>query len=330
MKIAIYGLGQFGYALLKHLDSALAQDYEICGYDSAIKVTESLASSREHPFLFKGHKISKKITILYTPETLLKNADVVIVAVPSHLTRAILPNFTKYAKDRLIVMNTAKALDFETGKRLSVLFNESIKNINLRYASFAGGTIARDLFNNELLGAVIASSEKETAKTLKNILQSDKLRLQTSDDLAGVEYASAFKNTISILTGIIHGKGFSYGSETFIISKAAAEIEHLILQELGGKNETFSVGSTCWGNDMFMSATGNTRNREFGILIGKGMKPQQALELMESEMKTVEGIKTLEAINKITNISKYPLLNYLYSVIILYENMDILDILKEI
>ena len=78
---------------------------------------------------------------------------------------------------------------------------------------------------------------------------------------------------------------------------------------------------------MFMSATGKTRNREFGILLGKGMNVKEALIEMEKEKKTVEGIKTLEAINKITSVANYPLLQYLYLTVI--DNQDI-DLLKTI
>lgn len=324
MKISVYGLGQFGYALLRHIEKNLSNEHVLYGYDYRPAVVDHFKRTGEHPFLYPGHKIRSTTNISSFPKRILNGADIVILSVPSGSTLDIIPEIQDFAKDNVILVNTSKALDYETGKRLSVLYEENLHKIIYKYCLFAGGTIARDLFNAQILGAMIASEDIDTANYVKNILESDLLRLHTSTDLKGAEYASAFKNVISILTGIIHGKGFSYGSETYILSKIASEVENLIILELGGEKETFSISSQAWGNDMFMSATGNTRNRQFGTLIGKGMSAEDALLEMEKEKKTVEGIKTLEAISKITKVSKYPLLEYLYSTIIEKEPRNLL------
>ncbi len=330
MKISIYGLGQFGYALLRHIENNISEDDVLYGYDYRQSVVDHFKKTGEHPFLYPGHKIQKTTNISNFPQKIITGTDLLILAVPSSSTLDIIPQIQKNAKNGIILLNTAKALDYETGKRLSVLYKENLTKLNYEYGLFAGGTIAKDVFSSQILGAVIASENKETAKKLQQILQSHNLRLSTSTDLIGVEYASAFKNVISIVTGYVHGKGLGYGSETFILSKIAIEVESLILEELGGLKETFSISSQAWGNDMFMSATGKTRNREFGILLGKGYSVNEAITQMEKENKTVEGIKTLQAINKLTEIRKYPLLYFLYSNIILNLDTNFFDLIKNI
>lgn len=57
--------------------------------------------------------------------------------------------------------------------------------------------------------------------------------------------------------------------------------------------------SQCWGNDLWMSCTGQSRNREFGKLIGNGLSPGEALEKMEAGHKLVEGYYTTGAIPKL-------------------------------
>lgn len=330
MKISVYGLGQFGYALLRHLEKSLSENDVLYGYDYRQSVIDHFKKTGEHPFLYPGHKIKKTTNISNHPHRIINDTDILILAVPSSSTLDIIPQIQKNAKNEVTLVNTAKALDYTTGKRLSILYKENLRQLEYKYCLFAGGTIARDLFSAQILGGVVASEEIDSADYVKKVMESDLLRLNTSTDLKGCEYASAFKNVISILTGIIHGKGFSYGSETYILSKIASEVEFLITHELGGEKETFSIASQVWGNDMFMSATGKTRNREFGILLGKGLKPKTALAQMEKELKTVEGIKTLHAINKITNINKYPLLNFLYTTIILEQDLDFLNLIKTI
>ncbi|MEC9374001.1 MAG: NAD(P)H-dependent glycerol-3-phosphate dehydrogenase, partial [Planctomycetota bacterium] len=58
---------------------------------------------------------------------------------------------------------------------------------------------------------------------------------------------------------------------------------------------TFAMESQCWGNDMWMSCTGPTRNRALGALIGGGMTLERATAEMARQRKTVEGVQTVHA-----------------------------------
>jgi glycerol-3-phosphate dehydrogenase len=73
----------------------------------------------------------------------------------------------------------------------------------------------------------------------------------------------------------------------------------------------------CWGNDLWMSCTDNTRNREFGVLIGKGLSAEEALNRMKEQNKTVAGINTIKIINKIIkdDIKLYPILDTIEEII---------------
>ncbi|KAA0003133.1 MAG: hypothetical protein FE044_01935 [Thermoplasmata archaeon] len=63
---------------------------------------------------------------------------------------------------------------------------------------------------------------------------------------------------------------------------------------LGAKPHTFSMESQCWGNDLWMSCTGKSRNREFGKLIGDGLSPKEALKEMEKSINSWKDIILLE------------------------------------
>jgi len=318
-KIAVLGVGYFGYAILKHFDQKNSRrklSYEVCGYDVNEKIVNHLRKKRSHPYLFKNTKLGSKIVFETSLKSLVKDCDLLILAVNSDATRGVLQHAKKYINKPLIVLNTAKALDYQTGKGLSEIIENILADKLEDYALLAGGTIAKDLFAHEPLGASLACQNGKVLKNLTNILSSSNLFIYPTSDLKGVEYASAFKNVVAILAGITKGMGFSYGSETHIISRTALEIEELAVYRLGAKKDTFSLGSQCWGNDLLMSCTGDTRNRKFGIYIGEGMKPKAALAKMEREHQTVEGVKTLEILNKICDLKKYPQLNLLHKLVL--------------
>lgn len=299
-KISIYGLGSFGYALANYLSDLNNDNLIIHGYSRSINKLSST-----------------KFIIDKSPKELLLNCKVLILAVPSQATLDVIDKIKNYIPKNLIIVNTAKSLDEKLGNRLSCIFSEKLRGIKYNYALLSGGTIADDLYKQQPLGVDIACTNKKILPELINLFQSKNLKVYPTTDLTGVEYAAAFKNVISILAGIIKGMGFSYGAETHIISRAAGEVEKLVVGNLGGKKRTFTMKSQCWGNDLWMSCTGNTRNREFGVLLGKGLSVDKAIKLMDKQDKLVEGINTIKVLDKIASISDYPLLNFLYKFIAL-------------
>lgn len=319
-RIAFVGLGNFGFALLKHFDvkneTILQKNpdhhdhtYHLNAYDRHSEVIESLKMTRTHPTLFKTEKISHHVKFSSTIEETIKNADYIILAVSSIALEEIFFKIKPYKKPGSIIINTSKALENQTGKRYSQLAKKILGDTP--YALLVGGTQAQDLFLKEPLGATIACSQDKLLPELQSLFNSYNLSVYPSKDIIGVEYASAFKNVISILAGITRGMGFSYGSETYIISRAAYEVETLVVEKLGGTHETFAMGSQCWGNDLWMSCTSDTRNKALGILTGENKSVDRAIEILRKDGKIAEGINTAHALSKIADISEYPLLHYM-------------------
>src|SRR3990167_826740 len=327
-KIAIFGIGNFGYAILKHLDKKADPRHTLFAFDVNKTVADTLRKTQKHPYLHPTVSVSKNIQFPKSPQELVKNADIVVLVVPSEATREVVRTIKNHLKDGAIIVNTAKALDYKTSRRLSEIIKEELRGKTYSYAFLAGGTIASDLFKHEPLGVDVAGDDKRILPLVKKLFQSPNLSVYTNTDLTGLEYAAAFKNVISILAGIIKGMGFSYGSETHVISRAAYEMERIVTRKLGGKKATFSMKSQCWGNDLWMSCTGNTRNRQFGILLGQGLSPHQAIKQMKREGKTVEGVKTIAVLNKITDTEKYPLTHFLHQYIA--KNSTTLEALKKL
>ncbi|MDO5561778.1 MAG: hypothetical protein Q4G02_03345, partial [bacterium] len=175
------------------------------------------------------------------------------------------------------------------------------------------------------LGMTLAGKNLAAAQQLAPIFASDWLQVQTSDDLLGVQYASAFKNLISLVIGIIAGLGYGYGTQTHALSLVAAECERLAIS-LGAQAKTFTFVSQCWGNDMVMSATGETRNRALGILLGEGLNFEQALIRLQKQGKTAESANTLQILPKIVDLQTYPILEWLVQ--LTQKNTDVLRIFQ--
>ncbi len=321
MKIGIYGLGQFGYALLKHLDVHNQGRYQLHGYARNHDLLAYLNQYRRHLYFHKTIEVSRSVVFDVDFKTFVADVDIIILAVKSDAIREVLVQLNPFLKNGVIILNTAKALA-EEGRVISDIVADVLNSVQYHYAILAGGTIASDLFQQEPLGADVACTSLAVATSLAEILHSGNLSVYPSTDVVGVEYASAFKNVISILAGIVKGMGFSYGSQTHTISRAAYEVERFVVAELGGKAETFFMNSQCWGNDMWMSCTGDTRNRQFGMLLGQGQSVEAALSEMKNQHKEVEGIKTVQVLSHFDVLDQYPFLNFIDQFVNYSDTLD--------
>lgn len=298
----------FGFALAKHFGEKYKTNnqYQIMSYDRNKEVVEHINRNKCHPYHFPHVKLSNKNKITNDIQSFIADADILILAVPSQSVRAVARDAKKYINKNLIIVNTAKALECKTNKRLSEVINEELSGNEYthRLAHFSGGTIAQDIVNGAPLGADIACENIQTCKMLQDMFSNENLRVYGNTDMIGIEYAGAFKNVIAILTGITNGMGLPYGSETHLISRAAKEAKDIAVR-LGAKEHTFSMESQAWGNDLWMSCTGDTRNRYFGKLIGEGLTSEEALKVLEREHKIAEGYYTAKIIPYLCKKTNY-------------------------
>lgn len=314
--IAIYGMGSFGYAILKHLDAKQDSNLTIKAYDRKRHLVDYLRTHRKHIALHQDAAISDRIEFISNSYDLVSQADILVLAISSDATRQVIQELKPALRDGLIILNTAKALDCDTGQRLSQVVAEELQGHHFDYALLSGGTIAHDLFRHQPLGVDLACLNQQVALQLKHIFESSNLCVYPTTDVVGVEYAGAFKNIAAILAGIVSGLGFSYGSETHLISRLAHDIGQVCVERYGASVGTFSIGSQSWGNDLWMSCTGNTRNRQLGILLGQGLSVKQALATFEGEHKTIEGVNTLITLKHLPEINAIHLVNMMYQLIV--------------
>lgn len=321
LNIGIYGIGNFGFAILKHLSNKNLDNKLYC-YDRNVEVLNSIQDHKKHPYLHTDYVLNNNVNICLSAIELIKKVDVLILCVTSDAINDVSIQIKNHSNKKLIILNTAKAICKSSRKIISSIFSNNLKSSDYEYGMLAGGTIANDLFKQEPLGITIAFKKKKTQSILKDIFSNDNLKVYISSDVIGVEYAAAFKNVIAILAGIVHGLNYSFGSETHLISRASGEVENLVVNYLGGEKDTFNMDSQCWGNDLWMSCLGNSRNRKLGILIAKNNSFEKGIDEANKQKITIEGVNSIYSIKKLIMYcdSQFPILSGVTS--LLYEKPD--------
>ncbi len=308
-KVSIIGAGNFGYALTYHLARKKKANFDLFLYDHRLETIDYIKNNRTHPKFFPLIELPAQVQLIDNLPNLIDDCDVLILAMVSTALESVLAQIKPLIAKKLCIVSVMKALNDDTGAPLSQVIEEALPNLPISISILAGGTTGLGLTQEEYLGATLAAPD-EDKHLLQTILASEYLWIQLTDDILGVQYASSFKNLISVVVGILKGLGFEYGTQTHALSLIAHECEKLALT-FGAQPSTFSLGSQCWGNDMVMSATGNTRNQQLGLMLGEGVKFSTAIADMKEAGKTAESVNTLASLGKIADLSHYPLLNFL-------------------
>jgi glycerol-3-phosphate dehydrogenase (NAD(P)+) len=141
------------------------------------------------------------------------------------------------------------------------------------------------------------------------------MRIKTSTDIAGTEYAAMIKNIIAIATGVCVGLGYGDNFQAVLIVNGMREIRRF-LENVFPHNR--KVMDTEYVGDLLVTAYSKfSRNRTFGTFIGKGYSVGSTMAEMKMVAEGYYAVKCLMEINKDHQVY-LPITEAVYN--ILYEN----------
>lgn len=311
-KITIMGTGGFGVSLAVICHRF---GHKVTLWGKFKEEIEQIRKNGEHRKLLPGVAVDSQINITSDTEE-GKDADILILAVPSFAIREIARTASKILGKKTVVASVAKGFEEKSQKRLSEVINEEITDRPVVILS--GPSHAEEIARGVPTTIVAACEKRENAEFLQDTLSSKTLRIYVSDDVLGVELGGALKNIIAVCAGICDGLSLGDNTKAALMTRGIAEIARLG-KAMGAENETF-FGLTGIGDLIVTCTSMHSRNRRTGILIGQGVSPKEAIDKVGM---TVEGCIATESaymLAKKHNVSM-PIVEELYQV--LYHNKDI-------
>lgn len=318
LNITVLGAGGFGLALAIIMNK---QGHNVTVWSKLENEIIQLEKDREHKQKLPGVKIPESIK-LTTEYDAIKTSDMIIFGVPSSFVRSTAKEVSAYIAKDTIVLNAGKGLEDGTFKTLSEILEEEIPQAKI--AVLSGPSHAEEVAREVPTAVVIASKSKETAEFIQKECSSSVLRMYVNTDVLGCELGGALKNIIALCAGICDGLGYGDNTKAAVMTRGMHEIVKLGLA-MGGKSETFG-GLTGMGDLIVTCTSMHSRNRRAGILIGKGVSPDEAVK----QVGTVEGYFCCKAayhLAKEKNVSM-PITEELYN--ILYNGADVKQSLNKL
>ena len=310
---AVLGSGSWGTALAILLAN---NNHDTTLWSHRQTQADTLEKDRANLKYIGNIKFPASLKISADLEETINHATHILIVVPSHSFRSLCQTLSPLIGPQHKVVWASKGLETGSSKLLHQIAKEEF-SASTPLAVISGPTFAKEVAKG-LPGAVtVASTSKDFALELANDFHSKTFRAYTSSDMIGVELGGAVKNVMAIAAGIADGLGFGSNTRAALIARGVTEMMRLGLK-LGAQHDTF-MGLTGLGDLVLTCSDNQSRNRRFGLALGKGETQQQALDEIQ---QVVEGRSTAKAVYQLAQQSniEMPIIEQVYNVI--YENLD--------
>lgn len=304
-EIVFLGAGTIGTALGNVIAATGNQPVTLHTIEQ--EVADDITQNRTNSKYFPGIRLEQQLKATVNPEV-IESARFIFLAVPSvaaisHLT-ALQPHIARGA----FLINLAKG--FGNGDKTIVeCLSERFSN---PVCTLKGPSFAREIINGMPTAFTLGYSNPLAIQPIAEVFRSSTIHLDFSDDLKGVELLSILKNIYAVVIGIVDAQFNSPNLRFLVLTKAFREMRN-ILAWFGGKQET--LFNYCGFGDYALTALNDlSRNRTFGLLIGKGFFTEHVSHDLVLEGKTAVNIFHQELSRQIIVGEHFPIIDELYRI----------------
>jgi glycerol-3-phosphate dehydrogenase (NAD(P)+) len=257
-------------------------------------IRESLLTLSRNPKYLPWCYIDREF---FTPSAdineVVRDADIVILAMPSAFLKKFLEPLTVSLEDKIVVSAVKGIIpgDYLTiVEHMNRYYDIPMQNL----AVVTGPSHAEEVGQCQLSYLTVAAEEPRTAELVRDVLSNEYFRCSISNDVLGVEVAAIMKNVYALAVGIAVGLRYGDNCLSVLISCCACEMKRFIDEAvpMEGRN----INSAAYMGDLLVTCYSPlSRNRRLGTLLGKGCTVKSAL----NEMTMVaEGYYAAECIRR--------------------------------
>jgi glycerol-3-phosphate dehydrogenase (NAD(P)+) len=285
LRVSVLGSGSFG-TTVAHLS---AHNAPTVLWARSSETADEINREHTNERYLKGYRISPKVRGTDSLEEAVREADVVVMGVPSIGMRPTLEQVARYIRPWVPVVSLAKGLEPDTHLRMSQVIREMLPEH--RAGVLTGPNLAKEIMAGYAAASVVAFEDNDVAHQLQGVFHSGLFRVYTNTDVVGCELGGALKNVIAIATGMGDGLGVGDNTRSAVITRGLAELTRLGVA-MGGQPATFS-GLTGMGDLIATCTSKQSRNRHVGEQLGRGRKIDEIIAEMN---QVAEGVKTTRVV----------------------------------
>lgn len=318
MRIGLIGSGSWGTALAKILTD---NGHDLLWCVRSEKIADHIRQRHHNPkYLSSIYFGQEHLRVTTDPSILYKEADTVVLAVPSAYVEASIVPHLPQASEHLVVVSAVKGM--VPGRHL--LVNEYLEKEfhfdSRRYVTVMGPCHAEEVAAEKLSYLTFAAKEETLGARVAGLFKTPYINTVVSQDVAGVQYAAILKNVYALGAGIAHGIGYGDNFLSVFIANAAGELKRFLeaVRSAGTtavKSGKIDHATSVYLGDLLVTCYSLfSRNRAFGNLIGKGYSIASALQDMQMVAEGYPASKSIHAISAGVGVSM-PILESVHEIL---------------
>ena len=292
--IAIIGSGSWATAIAKIV---VEHTHHIGWYFRRDETIEQFRKLGHNPtYLTSAHFDTNEIRLSSDINRLVQDYDTLIFVTPSPYLKGILKKVKHKLHDKFIV-TAIKGIVPDENLVCSEYFRKVMKVPEENLAVIGGPSHAEEVAMERLTYLTVGCTDTEKAHALTEVLVSNYVKTKVSRVCSGLQYGDNF--------------------QAVIISNAMQEMERLLTSI--NPLQRSMVDSVYLGDQLVTGYSNFSRNRTFGMMIGKGYSVKSAQMEMEMIAEGYFGTKCMKEINRHLHVNM-PILDAVYN--ILYEGIS--------
>ena len=306
--VAVLGAGNMGTALAQVIASN-GQSVRLWSIET--DVLEEIRDHRRNSKYLEGIALHDQIRAVAELGLAIRGSSLVILGVPSQIVASMGHDIAPHLAKGQVVLNVGKGLEAGTYRRLNqVLVDAFGPAFAATTGSMGGPAIAIEMARGVPMAVVIGTEDQDARRLIQRVIQNENLKVEATDDVAGLELCATLKNVYAIALGICDGLGFGMNTKAFVATVAMGEMARICVS-LGGQGDTV-YGLAGLGDLLTTGWSEHSRNRTLGEKLGANTDWGRFLE-----EKTVEGVIACGAIKELTRDSgiSLPLLDTIHGVL---------------
>lgn len=282
-RAAVYGTGSWGTAFAAVLADA---GTDVLMWGRRAEVVDQINAGANTDYL-PDLQLPDRVRATADPQEAGRDADIVVLAVPSQTLRANLEAWGGALPRDAAVVSLMKGVELGTTLRMSEVIAEVGAVEPERIVVVSGPNLAREIAAKQPAASVVACSDAAHAELVAAACAAPYFRPYTGSDVVGTEIAGAVKNVIALAVGMAEGLHMGDNAKASLITRGLAETIRLGTA-LGGDALTFA-GLAGVGDLIATCMSPLSRNNTFGRHLGEGMT---VAEVVAVTKQTAEGVKS--------------------------------------
>ena len=285
-RVAILGAGSWGTALAFHLATG-GHPVRLWGRNADL--IADMKARRANAVYLPDIVLPATVMPTASFEEALARAEVVVAALPSHGTRAVIRAAAPVIPRQALIVSATKGIEQDSLLRVSEVIAQEVRGAR-PVVVLSGPSFAIEVARGLPTAVAVACVDPVLAEDIQKEFRGHYLRLYASTDVVGVEIGGALKNIIAIAAGVVEGLGLGHNALAALITRGLAEITRLACA-CGGRRETLA-GLSGLG-DLVLTCTGSlSRNRHVGVELARG---RTIADIVAGMKMVAEGVRTTGA-----------------------------------